>query len=145
MNAPEALLPPDVAKGSDKSGKSGKSGKSDKSEKSGKSGKSKKGEEETPAPNNTIAMIGSAPNASIYALRVFGDITQPGNSQDILAAVQRVIELKVEEGVDISVVNMSFGRRTIYAGQGVFQLIVDTLLDNDILPVVAVGNPDRHR
>ncbi len=87
-----------------------------------------------------IAMIGSAPNAQLYALRVFGNITQPGNSQDILAAVQRVIELKADEGVNISVVNMSFGRRTIYAGQGIFQLIVDTLLDNDILPVVAVGN-----
>ena len=89
---------------------------------------------------DTIAMIGSAPQANIYALRVFGDITQPGNSQDILAAVERVIELKVDEGVDISVVNMSFGRRTFYAGPGIFQLIVNTLLDNDILPVVAVGN-----
>ena len=134
LEAPAAILPSDVGENS------GKSNKSNKSNKSGKSGKSAKGGEEEPAADNTVAMIGSAPNAKIYAIRVFGDISQPGNSQDILAAVQRVIELKVEEGVDISVVNMSFGRRTFYAGQGLFQLIVDTLLDNDILPVAAVGN-----
>ena len=106
--------------------------KSDKSKKSAKSGKSD-------GPNR-VAMIGSAPNAKIYALRVFDNDDLRGNSQDILAAVERVIELKNEYGVDIEVVNMSFGRRTFFAGQDLFQLTIDTLLDNDILPVVAVGN-----
>ena len=109
----------------------------DKSDKSGKSGKSGK---DDPPPPDLVAMIGSAPNAKIYALRVFDNDGLRGNSQDILAAVERVIELKNEHGVDIEVVNMSFGRRTFFAGQDLFQLTIDALLDNDILPVVAVGN-----
>ena len=87
---------------------------------------------------DTVAMIGTAPNAKIYAFRVFGP-SLVGNSFDILSAIDRIIELKEKEGVNIGVVNMSLGRRTLLAG-GNFDLFVDVLLDHDILPVVAVGN-----
>ena len=87
---------------------------------------------------DTVAMIGAAPNATIYAFRVFGP-SLVGNSFDILSAIDRIVELKEKEGVNIGVVNMSLGRRTLFAG-GNFDLFVDVLLDHDILPVVAVGN-----
>jgi hypothetical protein len=86
-----------------------------------------------------VAMIGTAPNAKIYAFRVFGS-SLVGNSFDILAAIDRIIQLKEEEGVPIGVVNMSLGRRTLFAGRSDFDLFVDVLLDHDILPVIAVGN-----
>ena len=87
---------------------------------------------------DTVAMIGTAPNAKIYAFRVFGP-SLVGNSFDILSAIDRIVELKEEEGVNIGVVNMSLGRRTLFAG-GNFDLFVDVLLDHDILPVIAAGN-----
>ncbi len=123
IHAPAAIFSDDH---SDKSEKSGKSGKSSKSKKSGK--------------DNLVAMIGSAPNAKIYALRIFDNEALRGTTEDIVAAIERVLELKNEQGVDIDVVNMSFGRRTFNAGGTFVQLLVDTLLDNDILPVVAAGN-----
>ncbi len=89
--------------------------------------------------DDTVAMIGAAPNAQIYAFRVFGS-SLVGNSFDVLAAVDRIIQLKEEEGVNIGVVNMSLGRRTLFAGSSDFDLFVDVLIDHDILPVIAVGN-----
>ncbi len=126
IHAPSAILSDD---NSDKSNKSSKSSKSSKSGKSDKSGE-----------DNLVAMIGSAPNAEIYALRVFDNDGLRGRAADIFAAVDRVIELKTIDGLNIGVVNMSFGRRTFNPGQGFLQSLVDTLLDYDILPVAAVGN-----
>ena len=84
-------------------------------------------------------MLGSAPNVKIYALRVFNNVPFPADSSEILDAVNRVIELKVE-GLDIGVVNMSSSRRTLFAGRGIFEEMVDELLEAGIVPVVAVGN-----
>ncbi len=86
-----------------------------------------------------VAMLGSAPNARIYAFRVFDAEALIGDSGDILAAVDRIIELKTQ-GVNIGVVNMSLGRRSLFAGNGAFELAVDTLLAHDIVPVIASGN-----
>ncbi len=114
----------------------GSNGSSNKSSK--KSKKSKKSQKS----GDSIAMLGSAPNAKIYAFRVFDSNDLRGNSQDILAAVDRIIDLKTQpNGVDIGVVNMSFGRRTLFAGgDSFYDLIEELLLEHDILPVVAVGN-----
>ena len=90
-------------------------------------------------PAGSVAMLGSAPNAKIHAFRVFDSEALVGNSGDILAAVDRIIELK-SQGVNIGVVNMSLGRRSLFAGNGAFELAVDALLANDIVPVVASGN-----
>jgi hypothetical protein len=84
-------------------------------------------------------MLGSAPNSSIYAFRVFDSQALIGNSGDILKAVDRIIELK-SQGLNIGVVNMSLGRRSLFAGSGAFELAVDALLAHDIVPVVAAGN-----
>ena len=82
---------------------------------------------------STLTRLGSAPNVKIYALRVFNNIPFPADSSEMLDAVNRVIELRVE-GLDIGVVNMSLGRRSLFAGRGIFEEMVDELLE------VGIGN-----
>ena len=86
-----------------------------------------------------LAVIGTAPGAKIYALRVFDSSRLRADSSQILLAVERVIELK-ESGINIRVANMSLGRRTLYAGRGLFERAIDKLLDAGIVPVVSSGN-----
>ncbi len=88
---------------------------------------------------NQVAVIGTAPGAKIYALRVFDNSRLRADSSQILLAVERVIELK-QSGVNIRVCNMSLGRRTLFAGRGIFARAIDKLLENGIVPVVSSGN-----
>ena len=92
-----------------------------------------------PAPD-TVAMIGSAPDAQIYAFRVFGSTAAPSNTATILTAINRIIELKTAENIDIRVANFSLGRRTIYAGLDDFDQAFEVLLAAGIVPVVSTGN-----
>ena len=85
-------------------------------------------------------MIGSAPDAKIYAFRVFGSTAEPSKSSIILDAIDRIIELKTKENVDIRVANFSLGRRTIYAGLDDFDQEFEMLLAKGIVPVVSTGN-----
>jgi subtilisin family serine protease len=98
------------------------------------------------APTNTrVPMIGTAPRASIYALRVFGP-TGGAPTSRILAAIDRVIELRekfdagVAGGVNIQVCNMSLGGSTLFPGYDLFDTSVDVLLAKGIVPVIAASN-----
>jgi hypothetical protein len=97
-----------------------------------------------PPTNTQIPMIGSAPLSSIYALRVFG-ATGGSPTSRILAAMERAIELREQfdagaGGAAIRVVNMSLGGSTIYAGRDLFDTMIATLIDADIVPVIAASN-----
>jgi subtilisin family serine protease len=98
-----------------------------------------------PPVNTQIPLIGTAPLSSIYALRIAGP-TSPSPLSRTLAAVERLIELRQEfdagqpGGVNIQVVNMSFGGATIFAGRDLFDTEVDTLLNAGIVTVIAAGN-----
>jgi len=85
-----------------------------------------------------LPLYGSAPEAKIYAFRVFAQGHGAPKSR-ILAAIDRVIELR-KSGVPISVCNLSLGSNTLFAGRDVFERAVDALLENDIVPVVSAGN-----
>lgn len=98
------------------------------------------------APANTvIPMIGSAPLASIYALRVLPPIGGSPASRTI-AAIERVIELRekydlgLPGGVNIQVCNLSLGGPTLYAGRDLLDQSVDALLLKDIIPVISASN-----
>jgi subtilisin family serine protease len=98
-----------------------------------------------PPANTQIPMLGTAPLSSIYALRIAGP-TSPSPLSRTLAAVERVIELRQKfdagqaGGVNIQVVNMSFGHATIFAGRDLFDTEVDALLNNGIVTVISAGN-----
>lgn len=97
-----------------------------------------------PAGITRIAMLGSAPLSSIYALRVFG----PGGSPTsrIIAAIERVIELRemfdagVPGGVNIQVCNMSLGGPTLFAGRDLLDRAASMLLGKGIVLTVSAGN-----
>jgi len=98
-----------------------------------------------PPTNTQIPMIGSAPLASIYALRVLPP-TGGTPTSTVLAAVERAIELKEKfdagqpGGVNIEIVNMSLGGPTLHAGFDLFDKEVAVMLLKGIVPVVAAGN-----
>jgi len=98
-----------------------------------------------PPTNTLIPMLGTAPLAEIYALRVFGP-TVGGSTSTIIAAMERAIELRELYdagkllGRNIQVVNLSLGGSTVNAGRDLFDQEVDYMLSKNIVPVVAVGN-----
>jgi serine protease AprX len=92
-----------------------------------------------------VPMIGSAPLAKIYALRVFGT-SNTGATSDILAAIDRVLELKAlhaagdPRGLDIQVVNLSLSGPTLDAGHDLMDTAVDRLVESNIVVVDSAGN-----
>jgi subtilisin family serine protease len=98
-----------------------------------------------PPENTIIPMIGTAPLASIYALRIFGPTGGSPGSR-ILAAMDRVIDLRLRfdaglpGGANIKVCNMSFGGSTLIVGGGLQTEAVNRMLDADIVTVAAADN-----
>jgi hypothetical protein len=104
-----------------------------------------------------VPMIGSAPSASIYALRVLGP-SGSGSQSDILIAMERVITLRqnfdagMNEGQDpdapagqwkaanIKVANISLGGATLFPGRDIEDEMTNAFLDHDIVLVVSAGN-----
>ena len=92
-----------------------------------------------------IPMIGSAPGARIYAMRVFPPSGGTPTSV-VLAAVDRTIELRKKfdagdpEGVNIRVANMSLSGPTLFAGRNLFDLAIDAMVANDIVVTNSAGN-----
>jgi subtilisin family serine protease len=72
---------------------------------------------DTPPGPESVAVAGSVPGAQIYMLKVFVDGVTPSPSSVILDAVNRVIELKTVERVNIQVANLSLGSWTLHAGR----------------------------
>jgi len=95
-----------------------------------------------------LTLLGTAPGAKIYAVRVFGaDASVGAPLSVILEAIQHVIDLRREydrshgaRGMKIDICNLSLGVSTIYAGRGMLDRSVDALLQAGIVPVVSAGN-----
>jgi len=94
---------------------------------------------------STIPMIGSAPLAKIYAMRVL-DIFGSAPSSVIMAGLDRAIELRRMHdrgepgGVDIRVVNLSLGGASLNPGRDLFDMAVNRLFDADIVVVNSASN-----
>jgi subtilisin family serine protease len=97
------------------------------------------------ANSTQIPMIGSAPLAKIYALRVFGP-SSSGAASDVLAAIDRVLDLKAlhaagdPRGLDIQVVNLSLSGPSLDAGVDLLDTAVDRMVESDIVVVDSAGN-----
>lgn len=105
-------------------------------------------------PGNVVAMFGSAPASSIYALRVFPPSGGAPESR-IIAAMERVIQLRenYDNGIpetfdaagkaaalNIRVCNMSLGGSTFHAGRDLEDQLTNAFLERDIVLVVSAGN-----
>ena len=93
-----------------------------------------------------IPMVGAAPGALFYALKIFRT-DGTSSTSIILAAMDRAIELKQlydagdPQGVNIQVLNMSFGGATLYAGEDpYFAQLVEQMDDVGIVVVASAGN-----
>jgi len=95
-----------------------------------------------------LTLLGTAPSAKIYAVRVFGvDASVGAPLSVILEAIQHVIDLRRDydkshgaRGLKIDVCNLSLGVSTLYAGRDILDRSVDALLKAGIIPVVSAGN-----
>jgi hypothetical protein len=101
-----------------------------------------------------IDMIGTAPEAQIYAVRVFGVGPTAGAPKSrVIAALESVIDLRQSfdkygqytpsnprGGYNIKVCNLSFGSSTTYAGHTLLEQEIDEMVENDIVPVVSAGD-----
>jgi len=94
---------------------------------------------------STIPMIGSAPLAKIFVIRVLDFFGSAPNSV-IMAGMDRAIELREmfdrgePGGVDIQVVNLSLGGASLAPGRDLFDMAVDRLFDADIVVVNSASN-----
>ena len=95
-----------------------------------------------------LSLIGAAPAAKIYAVRIFGvDASRGAPLSVVLTAIQHVIDLRKDwdasrgtRGMKIDVCNLSVGFTTLNAGRSLLDRSMDALLAAGILPVVSNGN-----
>src|SRR5712671_1250066 len=95
-----------------------------------------------------LRLIGTAPGAKIYAVRVFGVNASVGAPLSVvLQAIQHVIDLRKEydrshgaRGLRIDICNLSLGVTTLNAGRSMLDRSVDAMLVAGIIPVVSAGN-----
>jgi len=114
------------------------------------------------ATHSLVPMIGTAPGASIYALKVFGAGSEETSMSTVLAAMDRVLTLKrnfnlgvpvtpvagdgsednpfVYDALDIKVVNMSLGGPSFLPGLSVDDVLTREMLKEGITVVTAASN-----
>ncbi|WP_439690103.1 S8 family serine peptidase [Curtobacterium sp. SP.BCp] len=81
---------------------------------------------------------GTAPEAGLYALKVFGD---GGGSTDLTGAALDWVGQALTQGKDINVLNLSLGS-DYGAPDDPDNAKIDALTDRGVLPVIASGNAD---
>ena len=115
------------------------------------------------AGQSVIPMIGAAPEARIYAIKVFDSLGGGATKSRVIAAMDRLITLKRNfdrgrpsvpvntpcgsednpcrfDSLPVQVVNMSLGGPTLFAGNDVEDEMTEQLLKAGITPVVSAGN-----
>jgi hypothetical protein len=98
------------------------------------------------ATRSYVPVVGTAPQASLYVIRVFPLDSDYTPKSAIMAGMERVIQLRelydagLTGGVNIKVCNMSLGELTLDPRTDPQNLLVDVMLAHDIVPVIAAGN-----
>lgn len=87
-----------------------------------------------------LPLFGMAPAAQIYGIKVFPQSGAGAPTSTIIAGIERVIELKMVDGVDIDVINMSLGGGTTYDVHDLESQVVDAATDAGITVVTSAGN-----
>lgn len=87
-----------------------------------------------------IPLIGMAPSAEVYAIKVFDHEGGSATESTIIAGIEHAIDLKVNEVHDIDVINMSLGGWTGYDGRDLEDQVVDAATAAGITVVSAASN-----
>jgi subtilisin family serine protease len=89
--------------------------------------------------DNSVDVVGVAPAAALYAVRVL-DAQGSGSDSDVMAGLQWIIDNASRQAVPIQVVNMSLGRPGTLGDNPAMRSLVQTLRAMGISVVVAAGN-----
>jgi hypothetical protein len=93
-----------------------------------------------PWTDNIIPILGQAPAAQIYPVKVF-DTTGAGSSTSvILDALDHLLTLKSTGILDIDIVNLSFGAPTGYEGRAILDEFLEQFREQGMLVIAAAGN-----
>jgi subtilisin family serine protease len=87
-----------------------------------------------------VPLLGIAPRAEIYAVKVFSHTGASVPNSLVNAAIDHVISLKRSGVLDIDVLNMSFGSVTLNDGRSLQERLVDEATRAGIVVVVSAGN-----
>jgi len=88
----------------------------------------------------TIWLLGMAPAARLYIVKIFDHTGESIPRGIIIEAFEHVLDLKLVHGYDVDVLSMSFGGRALFDGRDMYEQLIDLFTANDITPVAAAGN-----
>ncbi|MHC1765619.1 MAG: S8 family serine peptidase [Verrucomicrobiia bacterium] len=91
-------------------------------------------------PATGVPLLGQAPNAKIYPVKIFRWDSNWTSLSDILEGIDHVTTLKKSGALDIDVVNRSFGGVNVYDGRNIEDAFTDAMTQAGILVVAAAGN-----
>jgi subtilisin family serine protease len=92
-----------------------------------------------PWPPEYVPLLGQAPLAKIYPVKVF-PIDADSSFSIVLQGLDHVLSLKRDGLLDIDVVNLSLGWSSLYEERDIYEDMVSLLNDTGILVVSAAGN-----
>jgi subtilisin family serine protease len=87
-----------------------------------------------------VPLLGIAPRAEIYAVKIFPHTGAGVASSIVDAAIDHVITLKRSGALDVDVINMSFGGPTLHDGRSLQERLVDEATRAGIVVAVSAGN-----
>jgi subtilisin family serine protease len=93
-----------------------------------------------PWPPNFVPILGQAPKAKLYPVKVFDVEGKDAPNSVILDGLDHILTLKKSGALDIDIVNMSLGGPTVYDGRDAFDRFVLELWKANILVVTSAGN-----
>ncbi|HEY74906.1 MAG TPA: S8 family serine peptidase [Thermoflexia bacterium] len=93
-----------------------------------------------PWPPDFVPILGQAPGASLYPVKVFPQDGSGVPTSVILDGLDHVLTLKKDGLLDIDIVNMSLGGPTLFDGRDTFDLFIRELKAANILVVTSAGN-----
>ncbi len=86
-----------------------------------------------------IWLLGMAPAAELYTIKVFDHTGGPTPTSFVIAGVEHAINLKAG-GYDVDVISMSLGGPTLFDGRDLMDRTIDAATDEGITVVAAAGN-----
>ena len=98
------------------------------------------------ATSRLVPMVGSAPGASIFPIKVFPAAGGGSPTSRVIQAMEATIDLRKKfdngeaGGLNIRVANLSLGGGTNAAARELDDEAVEALINSDIVPVIAAGN-----
>jgi len=93
-----------------------------------------------PDGSKIIWLLGMAPAATLYMVKVFDHTGRAIPQSMVIAGMEHALNLKLVEGYDVDVISMSIGGPNLHDGREMEDLLVDTITANDITLVAAAGN-----